>query len=139
MQTSKLLENKRNTYILDVICNRFYFGEVQEEVLGQCCGQGILGPRKEGLSVYQWSVPEKKQAGRLRKCLCKYSTEISRFVLKILEKSKFITSVIPIKMCNTPWKYQGQKRGPLNYVAFLLIILVNSTPFLIHSRKSHML
>ena len=26
-------------YILDVICNRFYFGEVQEDVLGQYNGQ----------------------------------------------------------------------------------------------------
>ena len=43
-------------YILDVICNRFYFGEV----LGQYSGQGILAPRREGLCVYQLSVPEKK-------------------------------------------------------------------------------
>ena len=52
--------NRRKAYILDVICNRFYFGEVQEEVLGQCSGQGISAPREEGLSVYQWSDPEKK-------------------------------------------------------------------------------
>ena len=52
--------NRRKTYILDVICNRFYFGEVQEDVLGQCSEQGILAPRKESLSVYQWSAPEKK-------------------------------------------------------------------------------
>ena len=58
-------------------------------------GQGISGPRTEGLSVYQWSVPEKKQVGWLRKCLCKYSTEVSRFVLEILEKSKVIAIVIP--------------------------------------------
>ena len=43
----------------------------------------------------KWSVPEKKQAGWLRKCLCKYSTEVFRFVLEILGKSKFIASVIP--------------------------------------------
>ena len=44
-------------------------------------------------------------------------------------------------MCNTPWEYQGQIRGPLNSnnVAFLLITLVNSTLFLIHSRNFHML
>ena len=52
--------NKRKTYILDLICNRYYFGEVQEEVLGQCSGQGFSAPRNEGLSVYQWSVPDKK-------------------------------------------------------------------------------
>ena len=54
------MEKRRKTYILDVICNRFSIGEAQEEVLGQCSGQGISATRKEGLSVYQWSVPEKK-------------------------------------------------------------------------------
>ena len=60
LQTSKLLGNRRNTYILDVICNRFYFGEVQE-VLGQFSEQDILATRKEGLFVFQWSVPEKNK------------------------------------------------------------------------------
>ena len=46
-------------YTLDVICNRFHFGEVQEEVIDQCSGQGISAPRAEGLSVYQWSVPDR--------------------------------------------------------------------------------
>ena len=63
MQTSKLLGKRRKTYILNVICNRYYFGEVQEEVLGQCSRQGISAPSKEGLSVYQWSVSEKKKQG----------------------------------------------------------------------------
>ena len=99
LQTSNLLGNRKKTYILDVICNRFYIGEVQEEVLGQCSGQGISAPRGEGLSVYQWSVPEKKQARRLRKCLCKYCTEVSRFVLEILEKGN--CKCDSIKVCNT--------------------------------------
>ena len=60
---SKLLGNRRKTYILDAIRNRFYFGEVQEEVLGQSSGQGISAPRAEGLSVYQWSVSEKNKQG----------------------------------------------------------------------------
>ena len=60
MQTSKLLRNRRKTYILNVICTRFYFGEVQEEVQGQCSGQGISAPRTDCLSVYQRSVTEKK-------------------------------------------------------------------------------
>ena len=47
-------------YILDVICKKIYFGEVKQEVLGQCSRQGISAPRKEGLSVYQWSVTEEK-------------------------------------------------------------------------------
>ena len=80
---------------MDVICNRVYFVEVQEDVLGQCSWQGMSAPRKEDLPVYQWSVTEKKQAGWLRKFLCKYSTEVSKFALEILEKSKFIANVIP--------------------------------------------
>ena len=44
------------------MCNIFYFGEVQEEDLGQRSRHGISAPGIEGLSVYQWSVP-KKQAG----------------------------------------------------------------------------
>ena len=83
MQTSKLLENRKKTYILDVICNRFYSEEVQEQVLSQCSGQGISAPRTEGLSVYQWSVPEKKQVELLVKHLCKYSPEVSWFALEI--------------------------------------------------------
>ena len=51
----------------------------------------------------------------MRKC----STEVSRFVMEILEKSKFIAR-------------------PVNTVAFLFIALANSTPFLIHSTKFHM-
>ena len=81
---------------MDVICKIFYFGEVQEEVLGHYSGQGISAPRSESLSVYQLSVQEKKkQAGWLRKCLCKYSTEVFGFVLEILEKLKVIASVDP--------------------------------------------
>ena len=95
---------------MDVICNRFYFGEVKEEVLGQCSGQGISVPRKEGLSVYQWSVPEKKKSMVVEKCLCKYSNEVSRFVLETLEKSKFIASVIPQK-CATPLENTKAKKG----------------------------
>ena len=92
---SKLLGNRRNTYILDVICNRFYFGEVQEDTVEQCSGQGISVPKKEGLSVYQWSVLEKKRTGCLRKCLCKYSAEVSMFVLENPGKLKSNASVIP--------------------------------------------
>ena len=36
-----------------------------------------------------------KQAGWLRKCLCKHSTEDFAFVLEILEKKKVIESVNP--------------------------------------------
>ena len=89
------MANRRKAYFLDVICKKFYFGEVQEEVLGQRSGNDISAPRKKGLSVCPRSVPEKYQAGWLRKCLCKHSTEVSMFVLKIMEKLKFTGSVIP--------------------------------------------
>ena len=95
LHTRKLSGSRRGTYIFDVIRNRLCFGEVQEEVLGQCSGYGISAPRTESLSVYHWPVPEKKQARWLRKCLCKYSTEVSGFALEILEKPKFIASVNP--------------------------------------------
>ena len=47
-----------------------------------------------------------------------------------------------IEVCNTPWIYQGQKRGLLNYVAFLLIIhklsnLLQEIPHTITSTRSN--
>ena len=64
-----LFGDRRKTYILDLIRNKFYFREVQEEVLGHYSEQDISALIAEGLSVFQWSVPEKKQIGWLRKCL----------------------------------------------------------------------
>ena len=66
---SKLLGNRRKTYILDVICNRFYFGEVQEETLGQCSEQGISvaqHPEKKvylSISVYLFVAEKKYKQG----------------------------------------------------------------------------
>ena len=53
MVDEQIIRKIRKTYILDVICNKFYLGEVQEEALGQCTEQGISAPRKEVLSLYQ--------------------------------------------------------------------------------------
>ena len=53
----------------------------------------VSTPRTEGLSVYQWSVPEKKTS-MVVDWLIKYSTEIT-FVLEILENSKIIASELP--------------------------------------------
>ena len=135
MQTCKLLGSRRKTYILDVICNKFYFGE-ERKLLGQCSGQGRFISQHLEQKVYLSisSLFRKEKAGWLRKCLFKYSTEV-RFVLEILENSKVIASehinvLHPLK--NPP----GQNRRPLNYVAFLLVTLVDSTPFLIYSRNS---
>ena len=75
----------------------------------------------------------KKQAGWSRKCLCKYSTEVSRFVLEILEKSKVIALLWPPIFPQKPqvWKPlenpKAKKENP--YVARLLITFLNSTPF----------
>ena len=91
MQTSKLLGNKKKAYILDVICNRICFGEVQEEVLNQCIGQVSQHPEQKAY-VSISGLFQKKQAGCLRKCFCKYSTEVSRFALEILEESYVIIS-----------------------------------------------
>ena len=80
---------------MDVVCNKFYFGEVQERVLDKCSEQGNISQhieQKVHLSIS--GLFQKKQAGWLRKYLFKYSTEVS-FVLEILEKSKFISSELP--------------------------------------------
>ena len=50
LQASKLLGNRRGTYVWDATCNRFCFG-VQEEVLDQCSRQGKLAPRTENVSI----------------------------------------------------------------------------------------
>ena len=67
---SKLLGNRRKTYILAVICNRFYFGEVQAGALGQCSEQGISAvqhPEKKvylSISVFLFVAEKKnKQSG----------------------------------------------------------------------------
>ena len=97
------MENRRKAYILDVNCNRFYFGQNHQDVLGQYTWHGISLPRTQGISVYQWSVPEKKNhAGWLRKYLSKYSTEVSRLILEILENSNVIFKSTSIKVCYTP-------------------------------------
>ena len=95
LQTSKVLGNRRRAHILDVMCNKFYFGEVQEDVLGQCSGQGIYRSIQNRRSICLTVVCyRKKPAQWLRKCLLKYSTEV-RFVLEILENSKVIASELP--------------------------------------------
>ena len=38
------MKRQKKMYIFDVICDRFYFGEVHEEVLGQCSRQKVLAP-----------------------------------------------------------------------------------------------
>ena len=60
--------------------------------LGPCSGQGISAPRTEGISGLFQKI---KQPGWFSKCLCRYSTEVSRFVFEILEKLNVIASVIP--------------------------------------------
>ena len=135
MQTSKLLGNRRKTYILDVICNKFYFGE-ERKLLGQCSGQGRFISQHLEQKVYLSisSLFRKEKAGWLRKCLFKYSTEV-RFVLEILENSKVIASELSQKWITPLGNPLGQNRRPLNYVVFLLITLADSVPFLIHLRN----
>ena len=96
LTTRKLLGSRRKTYILDVVCNRFYFGENSGRSSRpvQCAGY-LTTQKRRSICLSAVCSRKKKQAGWLRKCLCKYSTEVSRFVLEILVKSKFIASVIP--------------------------------------------
>ena len=46
-----------------------------------------------------------------------------------------VWKVMSIKICNTAWKYQGQKRDPLT----MLLFCWSSTHCLIHSREFHIL
>ena len=89
--------------------------------------------QKVYLSISGLFQKKKKQAGWLRKCLCKYSTNVSGFVLEILEKLQ----VWIHKVCNTHWKYQGQIRGPLKYVAQKLSNSLQEIPHVIPSTHSH--
>ena len=96
----------------------------------------ISAPRTDKIYLSVSGLFQKNQAGWLRKCLFKYSTEV-RFVLEILKNSKVITSKLPQKCVITPPEnHLGFKGRPLDYVAFLLITLVDSTPFIIYSRNS---
>ena len=119
---SKLLGNRRRTYILGVIFNRFYFGEVQEEVLGQWSGEGILAPRREGLSVYQWSVPDiNKQSGW---------------------GNAFVNT--PLKFLSLSWKFWKNRKSDCFKFLENLKAKINWIPklccsFLIHFRKFYML
>ena len=138
LQTRKLLGNRRKIYILDAICHIFYFEEVQKEILGQCSRQGILAPRI-GLSVYQWYVSEIIKQRGWGWCLCKYSTNVSRFAFDILEKSKLIASTITWKCVTGLGNPKAKKRTPGNSSCILLANSGYSNPFLIQSWKFYML
>ena len=70
---------------------------------------------------------QKKQTGWLRKCLCKYSTEVSRFALEILKKSKVKASkshllwpLIFPPQCVTPLEnLKAKKRTPKLFDVFV--------------------
>ena len=64
LQASNLLDS-RKACILDVMCKRFCFGEVQEEVLGQCTGQGIFQhpEQKVYLSISDLFQKKNEQSG----------------------------------------------------------------------------
>ena len=50
-------------YVVDVNRYRFYFWEVQKDVLGHCIRKEISAPRIKGLSVYQLFGTEKNKQG----------------------------------------------------------------------------
>ena len=91
--------NKRKAHILDVMCNRFYFGEAKEEVLGQRSWQAAyLSTLNKGsifLSSSEKKQKKQKTSSEVEEMPCEYSPEVSKFVLKNQEKSKVIASVIP--------------------------------------------
>lgn len=50
-------------YVVDVNRYRFYFWEVQKDVLGHCIRKEISAPRIKGLPVYQLFGTEKNKQG----------------------------------------------------------------------------
>ena len=103
----------------------------KSEVLGQCSGQGISAPRKEGLlvylSVYAVSGKKNKQGG--------WRNAFGNTPLNFLGltwnfgKNRSSLKVWSIKVCNTLGLNTGTPK-------LLLITLENLTPFLIRSRKT---
>ena len=92
MQMSKLLGNRRKEYILDVICilqNLFWGSSGRRSRPVQWARYLSTQNRR---SIPLSLVCSRKKQGCLRKCPCKYHTEVSRFVLEILEKFKVIAS-----------------------------------------------
>ena len=79
------------------------------------------------------SVLQKKQAVWLRKFLFKYSTEV-KFVLEILGNLKFIASELPKRVLH-PLATPRPKEITLKLCGFLLITLVDFTPFLLYPRN----
>ena len=99
--------------------------------------QGISAPRTESLSVYRWSVPEKNKQGGWVNAFINTLMRFLGLLWKFWENRRS-----PIKLCNTSWKYQDQKRRLLKYVAFLMITnkLSNSLHEILHaitSTRSH--
>ena len=92
---------------MDVICNRFDFTEVREEV--HAMGMVSHHPDQKVCLYISDLFQKKKEAGWLKKCLCKYLTEISRFVLDILENSKVIANVL-LEKCVEPLENPKAKK-----------------------------
>ena len=61
---SKLLGKRRKTYIWDLICNIFYFWGSSGRNSRPVQWGEISAPWRGGLSVYQWSIPEKNKQSR---------------------------------------------------------------------------
>ena len=130
LKTSKLLANRRKAYFLDVICKKFHFGEVQEEVLGQRSGNNISARRKKGLSICLSAVCFLKKSSRMVEEMSLQTLHWGFYVcLGNYGKIEVHRKSDSLKVGNTACKYQRKKREPVNYVAFLLITLANSTAF----------
>ena len=141
MQARKLLGNRRNAYILGVICNRFYFEEVQEDVLAQYNRQGITVSIKEDLPVYQWSVPEKNEQGGWENAFANTPLRFLGLSLKSWE-NQILLQVWFHKSMQEPLKKPRPKKGTPKLYGFLLIThaLPNSlqeVPYAITSTGSY--
>ena len=108
---SKSLWNRRKTYILDVIWSGPGRSSRPVQWAWYLSSQNR---RSLCLSVF---CSRKKQTGWLRNCLCKYSWEVSRFILEILENSKVIASILHLLSIKVYYKNplkipRSKKRTP---------------------------
>ena len=126
-------------YVLDVIRYRFYFREVQKEILGQCIREEISTPKMKGLSVYQLFVTEKnKQVCRGDTCI-NNTLKFWRLSWKFSRKRSAELVQLHENVLHSLRIPRPTKRNPGYSMWFLLVTPKNSTFFLIHSWKFHML
>ena len=74
---------------------------------GHSSEQGISEPRKEGLYMYQWSVPETNKQGGWWNAFVNNPLTFPGLAWEMVAHSKCDF----IKVCYTPWKFKKLKKN----------------------------